>query len=109
MRDLWRNLENKQSQKAIVGSACNSKIVYIEVTLGLLLAGITMSLSGCGGPARTYYYQSGLGSVKPVEGGLVLRWNETSLSSYMGPDNTQRGANKCAGEYSSPVASFLQL
>lgn len=47
MRGRWRNFENKQSQKAIVGSACNSKIVYIEVTLGLLLAGITMSLSGC--------------------------------------------------------------
>lgn len=47
MRGRWRNFENKQSQKAIVGSACNSKIVYIEVTLWLLLAGIMMSLSGC--------------------------------------------------------------
>jgi hypothetical protein len=47
MRGRWRNFENRQSQKAIVGSACNSKIVYIEVTLALLLAGITMSLSGC--------------------------------------------------------------
>ena len=47
MRSRWQNFENKQSQKAIVDSACNLKIVHIEVTLWLLLAGITMSLSGC--------------------------------------------------------------
>ena len=47
MRGRWRNFENTQSEKAIVGSACNPKIVYIEVTLWLLLVGITMSLSGC--------------------------------------------------------------
>ncbi len=47
MRGRWRNFENTQSQKAIVGSACNPKIVYVEVMIGLLLAGITMSLSGC--------------------------------------------------------------
>jgi hypothetical protein len=58
MRGRWRNFENNQSQKAIVGSACNPKIVSIEITLWLLLAGITMSLSGCGGgPYRAYYYQ----------------------------------------------------
>jgi hypothetical protein len=79
VRGRWQNFENEQSQKAIVGSACNSKIVSIEIMLWLLLAGITMSLSGCGGPARTYYYQSSLGSVKPVEGGLILRWNEISI------------------------------
>ena len=48
MRGRWRHFENKQSQEAIVGGACNPKIVSIEITLGLLLAGITMSLSGCG-------------------------------------------------------------
>lgn len=49
MRGHWRNFENRQSEKAIVGSACNPKKVSIGITLWLLLAGITMSLSGCGG------------------------------------------------------------
>jgi len=58
MRERWRNFENNQSEKAIMGNACNPKIVSIEITLWLLLAGITMSLSGCGGgPLRAYYYQ----------------------------------------------------
>ena len=47
MRGRWRHFENKQSQKAIEGSAYNPKIVSIEITRWLLLAGITMSLSGC--------------------------------------------------------------
>jgi hypothetical protein len=80
MRGRWRNFESKQSQKAIVGDACNTKIVSIEIALWLLLAGTTMSLSGCGGQARTYYYQLGLGSVKPIEGGIILPWNEMSIS-----------------------------
>jgi hypothetical protein len=49
MRGRWRNFENKQSEKAIVGSACNPKMVSIEIMLWLLLAGITMSLSSCSG------------------------------------------------------------
>ena len=58
MRGRWRNFENKRSEKVIGGSAYNPKIVSIEMTLCLLLAGITMSLSGCGGgPLRAYYYQ----------------------------------------------------
>ena len=58
MRGHWLNFEDKQSQKSIMGNACNPKIVSIEITLLLLLAGITMSLSGCGGgPLRAYYYQ----------------------------------------------------
>lgn len=58
MRGRWRNLENKQSEKAIAGSACNPKKVSIGITLWLLLASITMSLSGCGGgPLRAYYFQ----------------------------------------------------
>jgi hypothetical protein len=47
MRERWLNFENKQPEKAIVGSACNPKIVSIEITVWLLFAGITMSLSGC--------------------------------------------------------------
>jgi hypothetical protein len=47
MRGRWRNVENKQPEKTIVGSACNPKIVSIEITVWLLFAGITMSLSGC--------------------------------------------------------------
>jgi hypothetical protein len=47
VRGRWRNFENKQSQKAIEGGPYNPKTVYSEVTLGLLLAGITMSLSAC--------------------------------------------------------------
>jgi len=58
MRGRWRNFQNRQTEKAIVGSACNPKKVSIGITLWLLLAGITMSLSGCGGgPLRAYYYQ----------------------------------------------------
>ena len=58
MRGHWRNFQNTQSEKAILGSACNPKNVSIGISLGLLLAGITMSLSGCGGgPLRAYYYQ----------------------------------------------------
>ena len=49
MRGRWLTVENKQSEQAIAGSACNPKRVPIGITLGLLLAGITMSLSGCGG------------------------------------------------------------
>ena len=49
MRGRWLNIENKQSAQAIAGGACNPKNVTIGITLGLLLAGITMSLSGCGG------------------------------------------------------------
>jgi hypothetical protein len=56
MRGRWRNFENKRSEKVIGGSAYNPKIVSLEMTLCLLLAGITMSLSGCG-PLRAYYYQ----------------------------------------------------
>ena len=47
MRGRWLNFESKQSQEAIEGSAYNPKIVSIEITLWLLVAGITMSLSGC--------------------------------------------------------------
>ena len=58
MRGCWRNFQNRQTEKAIVGSACNPKKVSIGITLWLLLAGITVSLSGCGGgPLRAYYYQ----------------------------------------------------
>lgn len=58
MRGRWRNFQNRQTEKAIVGSACNPKKVSIGIMLWLLLAGITMSLSGCGGgPLRAYYYQ----------------------------------------------------
>lgn len=58
MRGHWQNFENKQSEKAIVGSAYNPKNVSIEISLWLLLVGITISLSGCGGgPLRAYYYQ----------------------------------------------------
>jgi hypothetical protein len=58
MRGCWRNFQNRQTEKAIVGSTCNPKKVSIGITLWLLLAGITMSLSGCGGgPLRAYYYQ----------------------------------------------------
>ena len=58
MRGRWRNFENKQSEKAIVGSTCNPKKVSIGTTLWMLLAGITMLLNGCGGgPYRAYYYQ----------------------------------------------------
>ena len=39
----------------------------------------------------------------------VLSCVGMKLASYTGPDNTQLGANKCAGEYSSSVASFLRL
>ena len=49
MRGRWLTVENKQSEQAIAGGACNPKRVPIGITLGLLLAGITMSLSGCGG------------------------------------------------------------
>ena len=49
MRGRWLTVENKQSEQAIAGGACNPKKVPIGITLGLLLAGITMSLSGCGG------------------------------------------------------------
>ena len=49
MRERWLNIENKQSEQAVAGGACNPKRVPIGITLGLLLAGITMSLSGCGG------------------------------------------------------------
>ena len=58
MRGHWRNIQYTQSEKAILGSACNLKNVSIGISLWLLLAGITMSLSGCGGgPLRAYYYQ----------------------------------------------------
>lgn len=58
VNSLWPNFEDQQTEKAIVGSVCNPKIVSIEITLWLLLAGITLSLSGCGsGPLRAYYYQ----------------------------------------------------
>ena len=36
MRGCWRSLENKQSEKAIVGNACNPKIGSINITLVLL-------------------------------------------------------------------------
>ena len=36
MRGCWRNFENKQAEKAIVGSACNPKRVSIGITLWLL-------------------------------------------------------------------------
>jgi hypothetical protein len=58
VNSLWPNFEDQQTEKAIVGSACNPKIGSIEITLWVLLAGITMSLSGCGSdPLRAYYYQ----------------------------------------------------
>ena len=63
MRGRWRDFENKQSEKAIVGSACNPKKVSIGITLCLLTARsqqmcgrilvlgcvflVAMTLSGC--------------------------------------------------------------
>lgn len=32
MRGRWRNIENAQSEKTIMGSACNSKIVSLKIT-----------------------------------------------------------------------------
>ena len=49
MRGCWLPVENKQSDQATAGGACNPKRVPIGTTLGLLLAGISLSLSGCGG------------------------------------------------------------
>ncbi|MGH7209001.1 MAG: hypothetical protein ACREIL_06430 [Nitrospiraceae bacterium] len=59
MRGRWLKIENKASEQAITGGACDPRIVSMEVTLWLLLACITMSLSGCGGgPPRAYFYES---------------------------------------------------
>lgn len=49
MRGCWRYFQNRHTEKAVVVSACNSKMVSIEITLWLLLAGITMSFSSCSG------------------------------------------------------------
>ena len=49
MRGRWRYFQNRHTEKAIMVSACNSKMVSIEITLWLLLAGITMSFSSCSG------------------------------------------------------------
>ena len=43
MRGCWRNFENKQAEKAIVGSACNPKRVSIGITLWLLTASLNNS------------------------------------------------------------------
>ena len=48
MRDRWLNIENTQSAQTITGDAYHPKRVLIGITLGLLVSGITMSLSGCG-------------------------------------------------------------
>ena len=37
MGGCWRNLENNQSEKVIVDSACNPKMVVIAITLLLML------------------------------------------------------------------------
>ena len=50
MRERWRNVENAQSEKAIVGSACNSKIVSLKITCWqtvVLLTLIAFINSGC--------------------------------------------------------------
>ena len=58
MRRRWPSFENKRSEKAIVSNAWNPKNGSIGTTLWLLLVGITISLSGCGGgPLRAYYFQ----------------------------------------------------
>lgn len=57
MHGHWRNVENKQVQKAIPGNAHHSKKVSIAFTLGLLLTGVTLSLSGCSGGPRAYYQE----------------------------------------------------
>jgi len=58
MRGRWLTIENKVSEQAIAGGACDPRIASMEFMLWLLLACITMSLSGCGGgPLRTYYYE----------------------------------------------------
>lgn len=46
MHERWLNIEYKQSEQAMAGGACHPKRVPIGITLGLLLAGITMSLMG---------------------------------------------------------------
>lgn len=43
MRGLWRNFENKQSEQAIVGSACNSKIVSMLTWFALVLTIVVLS------------------------------------------------------------------
>ena len=35
MRERWLTVENKQSEQAIAGGACNPKRVRIGITLGL--------------------------------------------------------------------------
>ena len=46
MRGRWRNLENKQSEKAIKGNACNPKTGSITITL-VMLTLIAFINSGC--------------------------------------------------------------
>jgi len=76
--------------RAIEGGVCDQRTVSIEITLWLLLACITMSLSGCGGGIhRAYYYEDDRydetksGGVLPVgPGGQVV--NATSVVSEEG-------------------------
>ncbi len=47
MRGRWLKFENKHAEQVIVGRACAPTRVFINITLWLLLAGLTMSLTGC--------------------------------------------------------------
>ena len=87
MRKRWLTVENTQSKQAIAGGACNPKRVPIGITLGLLLAGITMSLSACGGgggdgggggPTPVPSAQVVSGSVQ-APGGQVTLFTQPSL------------------------------
>lgn len=58
MRGRWLKIDKKASQPAIAIGACDPRTISMEITLWLLLAGITMALSGCGGSLhRAYHYE----------------------------------------------------
>jgi FG-GAP-like repeat len=84
MREPWLNIENKQSEQAITGGGCNPKRAPIGITLGLLLAGITLLLSGCGsgggggGATPAPAAQVVSGSVQ-APGGQVALFTQPSL------------------------------